>query len=364
MSQSNNTYCVIMAGGIGSRFWPMSRSNRPKQFLDILGTGESLLQQTYRRFLPLCKPENILVVTHASYTDMVMRQLPDLPKENILAEPSRRNTAPCIAFASYKISKFNPNANIIIAPSDHLVTNEKEFVRVMETALQATENQNLLVTLGIKPSRPDTGYGYIQFTQENLPDHEEVHKVKTFTEKPDLDMAHYFMESGEFLWNSGMFVWNVSSILEALERYLPEINAVFLEGVHELNTPGEEAFIAKAYAVCKNISIDYGVMEKAGNVFVLPADFGWSDLGTWGSLYDHMPKDSNGNAIGGNNAILYDSKDCVVQLPGNKLAVLQGLEDFIIVDSENALLVCRKSEEQQIKEFVNEVKVSRGDEFV
>ncbi|MCB0430044.1 MAG: NTP transferase domain-containing protein [Flavobacteriales bacterium] len=363
MSQ-NHTYCVIMAGGVGSRFWPMSRSNRPKQFLDILGTGESLLQQTFNRFLKICPPENIMVVTHQSYRDMVAAQLPSIPKDNILGEPSRRNTAPCIAYAAYKIKAKDPEAQMIVAPSDHLVLKGEEFTRIIREALAAVQSAPILVTLGIKPSRPDTGYGYIQFTQEHLKGHDPVKKVKTFTEKPNLDMARYFMESGEFLWNSGIFVWSVNSITDALNHHLPEISSVFEDDMDKLNSPEEAGFITRAYTVCKNISIDYGVMEKADNVYVVPADFGWSDLGTWGSLYEHMPQDDNANAVAGKNVILYDSKNCVVHMPSGKLAVLQGLDDFIVVESDNVLLVCRKSEEQQIKEFVNEVKISKGEEFV
>jgi mannose-1-phosphate guanylyltransferase len=358
-----NNYCIIMAGGVGSRFWPMSRSTYPKQFIDVLGIGRTLLQQTYHRFLTTCPKENIYVVTNDAYVSLVKEQLPQLAEKQILGEPQRRNTAPCIAYASYKIGKENPDANIVVAPSDHVIVDEREFDVCIGEALKFTASQNCLVTLGIKPSRPDTGYGYIQFMEAGSGDH-ALCKVKTFTEKPDLDMARFFVQSGEFLWNAGIFIWNYKSIVHAFKEFLPEMDALFAGGADSYNTPGEYEFIKKAYALCTNVSIDIGIMEKAQNVFVLPADFGWSDLGTWGSLYDHINKDADQNAVVGNNVMLYDSSNCVVNMPKNKLVVLQGLDDYIVVESDNILLVCKKQDEQQIRQFVNDVKLNKGDKFV
>jgi mannose-1-phosphate guanylyltransferase len=358
-----NNYCIIMAGGVGSRFWPMSRSTYPKQFIDVLGIGRTLLQQTYHRFLTTCPKENIYVVTNDAYVSLVKEQLPELAEKQILGEPQRRNTAPCIAYASYKIGKENPDANIVVAPSDHVIVDEGEFDVCIGEALKFTASQDCLVTLGIKPSRPDTGYGYIQFMEAGSGDR-ALCKVKTFTEKPDLDMAKFFLQSGEFLWNAGIFIWNYKSIAKAFKEFLPEMDALFAGGVDSYNTPGEYEFIKKAYALCTNVSIDIGIMEKAQNVFVLPADFGWSDLGTWGSLYDHINKDLYQNAVVGNNVMLYDSSNCVVNMPKNKLVVLQGLDDYIVVESDNILLVCKKQDEQQIRQFVNDVKLNKGDKFV
>ncbi|HOO85614.1 MAG TPA: mannose-1-phosphate guanylyltransferase, partial [Prolixibacteraceae bacterium] len=296
----NNNYCVIMAGGIGSRFWPLSKTSRPKQFIDILGTGETLIQQTYRRLLKICPPENFLVVTNTDYQSTVLEQLPDLSEEQVLSEPMRRNTAPCVAYASYKIQTRNPNANIIVAPSDHLITKEDDFIHQLKNGLKFVSENDALLTLGIKPSRPETGYGYIQINGKvDMEGVNNLHKVKTFTEKPDLRMAKVFVESGEFFWNSGIFLWSLKSITKAFKNYLPDVNEHFEKGLKHYYTSGENAFLNKTYSECRNISIDYGVMEKADNVYVLTADFGWSDLGTWGSLWDNSQKDDNGNAING-----------------------------------------------------------------
>ena len=353
-----------MAGGIGSRFWPMSRTGHPKQFLDILGTGKTLLQQTYHRFTQICPKENIYVVTNDSYIDLVMQQLPDLSRNQVLGEPIRRNTAPCIAYATYKISTSNPDANIVVAPSDHVIAKEDEFVEAIKNSMRFTEKNDCLVTLGIHPSRPDTGYGYIQFMEDQGDVDHKVFKVKTFTEKPNLEMAKFFLKSGEFLWNSGIFIWTSKSIVAAYEKYLPDIHNIFSGSPEKYNSDEEAAFIKQAYTLCTNISIDYGIMEKAKNVYVLPADFGWSDLGTWGSLYEHFAKDKDGNALVGNNVMLYNTKDCIINMPKGKLAILQGLEDYIVVESDNILLVCKKSEEQQIRQFVNDVKINKGDKFI
>lgn len=358
-------YAIIMAGGVGTRFWPMSTSQHPKQFLDILGTGETLLQQTYRRMLHVCRNENIYVVTSAAYKDLVAQQLPKLDTNNILCEPARKNTAPCVAYASYKIHKRDPRAITLVAPSDHLVKKEETFVKAIKSCFVKAEKQDCLITLGIKPTRPDTGYGYIQFIESDVPEKDKrLHRVKTFTEKPNHEMASFFVESGDFLWNSGIFVWSTKSILAAIELHDPELSNVFKEGWDHYNTPGEKSFIDKAYATCKNISIDYSVMEKARNVYVRASIFGWSDLGTWGSLYTHIGKDEHKNALVGKNIITYDCNNCIVQVPKDKLVVLQGLEDYIVVESEGVLMICKKQDEQQIRNFVNDVKVKKGEKFV
>ena len=352
-----------MAGGIGSRFWPMSRTRHPKQFLDILGTGETLIQQTYNRLKRICPEENIYIVTNEIYRDLTKEQLPNLNDEQVICEPSRKNTAPCIAYANYKIAAKNPNANIVVAPADHLILKEDEFVRVINLALAYTEKSDTLFTLGINPSRPDTGYGYIQFdTDESKPD-AEIKKVKTFTEKPNLELAKQFIESGEFCWNSGMFVWSLKSINTAFEKLLPTMNGIFKEGIGKYNTSQEEEFIKQAYSVCKNISIDYGIMEKSHNVHVISADIGWSDLGTWGSIYTHLPLDENKNAVVGKNVMLYESKGNIINVPKNKLVVLQGLKNYIVVESDNILLVCKKEDEQEIKQFVNDIKLTKDNRF-
>lgn len=354
-----------MAGGVGTRFWPMSRTPHPKQFLDVLGTGKTLIQQTYDRFQKVCPPENIFVVTNESYRELVKEQLPALSNAQIICEPSRKNTAPCVAYAAFRLSAINPDANMVVAPSDHLILNTEGFVSVINKALETTAKHDVLCTLGIKPSRPDTGYGYIQFNeQEFLNGSGEVRKVKTFTEKPDLDMAKQFLASGDFLWNSGIFIWSAKSILSAFRDHASEMFQVFGEGKTLYNTPAEEAFIKKAYTVCKNISIDYAVMEKAKNVYVLAADIGWSDLGTWGSLYEYADKNKDGNTIIGKNVVTYDTKNCIVNVPKDKLVVLEGLEDYIVVESDGILLVCRKTEEQKIKLIVNDVTISKGEKFV
>jgi len=354
-----------MAGGIGTRFWPMSKTSHPKQFIDILGTGQSLLQQTYERFLNVCPKENIYIVTNEIYKGLTLNQLPNITESQVISEPSRRNTAPCIAYASYKIAEKNPDAKIVVAPSDHIVLKVDVFTDIIKTALKVVDQNEWLVTLGIKPSRPDTGYGYIQFNDDIFfKNYNLLRKVKTFTEKPVLEMAKSFLQSGDFLWNSGIFIWSVSSILNAFSKYLPEVNDVFKEGIGKYNSTEENNFIKNAYAVCKNISIDYGVMEKAENVYVMISDFGWSDLGTWGSLYETRSKNKEGNTIVGKNVLSYDTTNCIINVPDDKLVVLQGLDDYIVVESENTLLICRKTEEQQIRQFVNDVKIAKGDQFV
>jgi mannose-1-phosphate guanylyltransferase len=361
----NHHYAIIMAGGVGTRFWPMSTTQKPKQFLDILGTGETLLQQTYKRVLKTCPAENIYVVTSNHHEKLVQDQLPDLLRENILCEPNRRNTAPCIAYASYKIHKRDPEAITLVAPSDHLVKKEETFVRAIRSCFEKAEKEDCLITLGIKPTRPDTGYGYIQFIKSDVEEKDNrINKVKTFTEKPNAEMANFFVESGDFLWNSGIFIWSTKSIINALEKHDPELSNVFREGMDYYNTSEERDFISRAYVTCKNISIDYSVMEKAQNVYVRSSIFGWSDLGTWGSLYTHINKDVHKNALVGKNIITYDCNNCIVQVPKEKLVVLQGLEDYIVVENDGILMICKKQDEQQIRNFVNDVKVSKGEKFV
>ncbi len=362
---NKNDYCVIMAGGIGARFWPLSRTSHPKQFIDILGTGETLIQNTYNRFRKICKKENIYIVTNDIYKKLVHEQLPEIAEEQIICEPARRNTAPCIAYASYKIFKLNPDANVVVAPSDHIILKEDVFIEIVESALKCTEANDWLLTLGIKPSRPDTGYGYIQFNAGiTCPNDKRIKKVKTFTEKPVLEMAKSFLKSGDFLWNSGIFIWKAKNILTAFENYLPEIDSLFKEGIKKYNTPKEKAFIKDTYTVCRSISIDYGIMEKADNVYVLQSDFGWSDLGTWGSLYEARKKDKAGNTVVGKNVMIFDSKNCIVNMPNGKLVVMQGLTDCIVVESDDILLICKMSDEQQIRQFVNDVMVEKGEQYV
>lgn len=357
---NKNNYCVIMAGGIGSRFWPMSRTEKPKQFLDILGTGETLIQQTFNRLKKLCPTENIFIVTNNDYEKQVLEQLPEVTKEQVICEPSRKNTAPCIAYANYKIATKNPDATIMVAPADHLILKEDEFVRVATLALNHAANNDCLMTLGITPTRPDTGYGYIQFFDDN---DNEIKKVKTFTEKPNLELAKKFIESGDFAWNSGMFVWSLKSIQKAFEEHLPSITHLFEEHQHELNTEQEDKAINTIYAQCKNISIDYGIMEKSKNVFVISANIGWSDLGTWGSIYTHLPLDEQKNAVVGKNVMLYESNGNIINVPKEKLVVIQGLNDYIVVEADGILLICKKEDEQQIKNFVNDIKLTKNEHF-
>ena len=361
----SDNYCVIMAGGIGSRFWPISRMAVPKQFLDILGTGKTFIQQTYERFLKLIPRENFLVVTSVNYKDLVLKQLPDLDESQVLLEPLRRNTAPCIAYAANRIKLVNPNAKLVVAPSDHLILKEDEFIKQIENGLDFISDNDALLTLGIKPNRPEVNYGYIQVAEQvGTNGQGNLFKVKTFTEKPILEIAEMFVKSGQFFWNSGIFIWSVSSILQAFEKHLLGVYNLFAGGVNQYNTPNEVPFINKIYSVCQGISIDYGIMEKADNVYVLTADFGWSDLGTWGSLYENKAKDENGNVMAGDNILTYDTRNCIVDLPRGKVAVLQGLEGYIVVESNNTLLVCRREDETQIRQFVSDVRQLKGDKFV
>ena len=357
--QNSNYYVVIMAGGIGSRFWPYSRNNRPKQFLDVLNTGQSLLQMTVNRFRDLCPIENIYIVTNEIYAGLVKEQVPDLDSEQVLTEPVRRNTAPCIAYAAYKIKQKNSEATMVVAPSDHAIFHETEFKQTIKKALDEAASGNKLITLGIKPNRPETGYGYIQYMDEAG----EFKKVKTFTEKPELELAKTFLESGDFVWNAGIFIWSVGTISRAFERYLPELAELFSESPEKYYSPQEGDFIKQAYAQSKNISIDYGIMEKAEEVFVVLADFGWSDLGSWASLHEMRDKDTNNNAVDG-NAILFDTKDSMVKVEDDHLIVVQGLEGYLVAQCDDVTLVCKKDDEARFREYVNEVKNRKGEKFL
>ncbi len=359
---NKNNYVAIMAGGIGSRFWPMSRTGFPKQFLDILNSGHTLIQGTFDRFKKFIPAENIYVVTSGIYKDIVHKQLPELPVENILSEPSRKNTAPCIAYISYKLYQLNPDANLICAPADHLISDEEGFTQLCTDALHFTANIKALVTLGVKPTNPNTGYGYIQYEQFAVSDN--VYQVKTFTEKPDNELAKAFIASGDFLWNAGIFVWEARNIIKAFEKLLPEMHEVFDSEKANFNTPDEKEAIERIYPQCINISIDYGIMEKAENVYVIPSSFGWSDLGTWASAYETLDKDYLGNAVAGNNVIIIDATNNMVHADNKKLVVLQGLEDFVVVDTKDVLLICKKEKEQDIKDYVAEVKRNKGDKFL
>ncbi|TLX70963.1 mannose-1-phosphate guanylyltransferase [Labilibacter sediminis] len=357
---TNNTYCVIMAGGIGSRFWPISREETPKQFLDILGTGRTLIQQTFDRFKPICPTENFLVVTSIEYKEMVLDQIPDLKPNQVLTEPFRRNTAPCIAYANAWIKKRNSEATVIVTPADHLILKQEEFVDTILKGIDFVKSNDALLTLGIKPHRPETGYGYIQINEESENILGEIEPVKTFTEKPNIDLARVFFESGEFYWNSGIFIWSLEAINKAFDNYLSEVKVLFDNIQDKIDTPNEIDHIRSIYRECKNISIDYGIMEKANNVYVLTSDFGWSDLGTWSSLFEHSTKDNNNNAINTGKVITYESKNCVVNLPDNKMAVIQGLDDFIVAESNNCLLICPKKNEQQIRQFSADIIAEYG----
>ena len=360
--QNKNHYIIIMAGGIGSRFWPMSRTQLPKQFHDILDRGQTLIQETFNRFAAFVPAENIYVVTNDRYFDLVKEQLPVLSDDQVLLEPVGRNTAPCVAYACYKIKTINPDAVFVVAPSDHLIAKEDVFQEKIQLGLKACAENDVIMTLGITPTRPDTGYGYIQFLENE--DDKGYFQVKTFTEKPELEIAKTFVASGDFVWNGGIFLFSGKTIINAFENYLPEMGELFSGISEHYYKSSEKEAISETYGVCKNISIDYGIMEgagKAGDVYVIPADFGWSDLGTWGSVYSNMEKDYNKNAINA-NAVVYEAFGNVVKTTKkNKLVVLKGLEDFIVVDTEDALLICKKDDEQFIKDIVNDLKVDNPD---
>ncbi len=358
---NNHRYCVIMCGGIGSRFWPYSRTNRPKQFIDFFGTGRSLLQMSYDRILPLVPAENIIIVTNAQYAPLVKEQLPELKEGQILLEPARRNTAPCIAWAAYHIAARDPQASMIVTPSDHLITRDVEFQKSILHGFEFIENNNALLTLGIKPSRPETGYGYIQIGNEAQPG---ILKVKTFTEKPNLELAKVFLATGEFFWNSGIFLWKASTITEALQTYAPDIATTFESGKEYFGTAQESEFISREFPSCASISIDFAIMEKASNVYVECVDFGWNDLGTWSALYDNSPKNRDTNVTQNCNVLAYNSTGNMFAVDGEKLIVVSGLKDYIIADAGDVLLICPMSEEQRIKQMVNDAKLNFGDKYL
>lgn len=353
-------YVVIMAGGIGSRFWPYSRNNRPKQFLDVLGVGASLLQLTFRRFRNICPLENIYIVTSDTYENVVLEQIPELCKDQILLEPVRRNTAPCIAYASYKINKKDPDAIMVITPADHAIIKEAEFIEVINQGFHYAREREILITLGIHPNRPETGYGYIQF---HFDSHSSIKKVKTFTEKPEIELAKKFLESGDFVWNAGIFIWNIKTIIAAFEKHLPELAELFENNSGDLNSDKEKRAIQKIYSVIKIISIDYGIMEKADNVYVMLADIGWSDLGSWSSLHEIKNKDKNNNVIEA-NALTYDSVNSIVLGPKGKLIVIEGLEGYLVADCDDVLLICKKDNEAKIRAYVKDVKNKKGDKYI
>lgn len=348
-----DNYCIIMAGGVGSRFWPFSRKDKPKQFLDFFGTGRSLLQMTFDRFSAIVPTDNILIVSNGAYKETILEQLPQIKPDQVLLEPLRRNTAPCIAYAVHRIRSMTDKANIVVAPSDHLIMKEYKFLETIKQGLEFVQNNDNLLTLGIRPSRPETGYGYIQVGEGGS----ELRKVKTFTEKPNAELAQIFYETGEFYWNSGIFLWNLQTIENAFNVYLPEVATRFNAGTDIYGTDKEQKFIDELYPSCPNISIDYGVMEKADDVYVLCSEFGWSDLGTWGSLYDLTGKDENKNVTLKCEAMYYESKNNIVTLPKGKLAIIQDLEGYIVAESDDVLLICKKNEEQRIRQFVTDAGV-------
>ena len=355
-----NNYCIIMAGGAGCRFWPFSTNEKPKQFLDFFGTGRSLLRMTYERLDGIIPASNVFVVTNKIYKETILEQLPELEENQVLLEPMRRNTAPCIAYAVYRIRKQNPKANIVVLPSDHLITNEKEFQRVITEGLRFVANNDALLTLGMKPTRPETGYGYIQLGKGG----DDLRKVKTFTEKPNLEMAKVFLASGEFAWNSGMFIWRADVIIEEFNKHLSEVADKFAEGEEAYGTDREQEFINYIYPQCPNISIDYGIMEKATNVYVMLADFGWSDLGTWGSLHELTDKDENGNAVAKCEAMFYNAKNNMVALPEGELVVIEGLNDYLVARDNGVLLICKKDEEGKIRQYVKDAEEKYGNKYV
>lgn len=353
-----------MAGGVGSRFWPVSKTNFPKQFIDFFGVGKTLIQSTYERFLSICPPENIFIVTNQIHVDLIKEQIPKLADSQIFSEPLLKNTAPCIAYGCLKISQINPNAKIIVAPSDHTITKPEVFIQTLKTALKATTT-DCLITLGIKPSRPDTGYGYIQYEEESLAQHAQLKKVKVFTEKPSLELAETFIKSGDFLWNAGIFIWSASAILKAFELHLHDMYEIFQQIIPDLNTDNEANALDLAYHKCVNISIDFAILEKAQNVYVLPSDFGWSDLGTWESIYQLAEKDYVGNVvIPSEKVIMLDSNNCMVNTQPDKVVILKDLNNYIVVDTPQALMILPREEEQKVKEIVTEVKLKFGNSFI
>lgn len=358
---NNNRYCVIMCGGVGSRFWPYSRANMPKQFIDFFGTGRSLLQMTVDRIKGLVPDENIIMLTNAQYAGIIAEQLPQLKPEQILLEPARRNTAPCIAWAAWHIKALNPDAQIMVAPSDHLILMIDEYRECVNKAFDFIASRSAILTMGIKPNRPETGYGYIQVGDMICPD---IMEVKTFTEKPNVELARVFLESGEFFWNSGMFFWSADTIIDAITTHAADIAAIFDAGKHVMGTAVEQAYINERYSSCRNVSIDFAVMEKAPNVYVECVDYGWNDLGTWGSLYDNSEHGDAGNATLGSNVMCYNASNNIIKTHGDKIVVVDGLNDYIVADVNDALLIVPKSKEQKIRLYVNEIKEKFGDKYL
>jgi mannose-1-phosphate guanylyltransferase len=357
---NKNLFVALMAGGVGTRFWPYSRNSQPKQFLDVMSTGKSLLRSTYERFLPLCPAENIFVITNGEHSKITQEQLPELNSSQILAEPMRKNTAACIAYACHKIKKINPQAVIVVSPTDHLILNEADFQQTISKVADQAKSQDKLITLGIKPTRPETGYGYIQFIDNKSP----LKKVKTFTEKPELSLAKKFLDSGDFVWNAGLFIGGVQAFLDAYKKYLPEMNEIFDDISDRISTADEKSAIRSAYAQVKNISVDYGIMEKADNVFVWPSHFAWNDLGSWSSLHELSSKDGNNNSVSA-DAMLYDTRNSIIRGEKGKLIVAQGLNGYLIGTFGNVVIVCEKDKEDLFRRFVNDLKgKTNGGEFL
>lgn len=353
--ENQHNHVVIMAGGVGSRFWPMSTADNPKQFIDVLGVGQSMLQLTYNRFKGICAPENFWVLTNRRYASLVSQQLPEVPQNHILLEPCRRNTAPCIAYVSWRIKSLDAHANVVVTPSDHLVLDTNEFKRVIQLCLDFTSETDAILTVGIKPDRPETGYGYIKADLSmSSPRQKEVFRVDSFKEKPKLQDAIQYIRSKEYFWNAGIFIWSVETIVNAFRVYAPSLSKIF-EGMKDIyGTDKEQEEIDKRYPECENISVDYAIMEKAEEIFVCPADFGWSDLGTWGSLLMRTKRDLYGNSLIGKNIEMYDSHNCIVHTTQEKHVVIQGLDGYIVAEKDGTLLICSLSEEQRIKQFSGE----------
>ncbi len=352
----NNNYALIMAGGVGTRLWPVSRQHLPKQFQDLLGLGSSLLQLTFQRLSEVCPKKNIYIISNLDYEDLIQEQLPEIKKDQILSEPELRNTAPCIAYAVHKISRQNPDANLIVAPADHLILNQPEFNRLVHIGFEAVSKRDILLTFGISPTRPDTGFGYIEYNKSS--EENDIFKVEAFKEKPDLATAESFIKAGNFLWNAGIFVWNIKTIMKSMATHLPEVNMLFEQGKDFYYSEKEKKFIEKAYHDCPNISVDYGIMEKAENVYVIPADFKWSDLGTWKSVYTHQDKDEQGNSTQG-QVLCYDTSNSLIKVLPDMLAVVQGLDNYIVIEHNKVLMICNKDQEQMVKNFLNDAK-ARG----
>lgn len=352
---NKNYYAILMAGGVGSRFWPVSTADFPKQFHDMLGSGDTLIQKTFSRLSKLIPVENILILTNEKYNSIVLEQLPMVKQEQVLLEPAMRNTAPCILYASLKIKKINPNAVMVVAPSDHWIEDENAFSENLQQCFDHCANENALMTLGIQPTFANTGFGYIEYDKT---DANPIKKVKQFREKPDYETAKTFIKSGNFLWNGGIFIWSVKAIIEAFEQFQPQMYGLFLKGFESYNTSKEAAFIENNYALAENVSIDYAVMENAKNVYVLPATFDWNDLGTWGSLHEKLPKDEHNNAVVNATVLLQNSSSNIISTSKDKVVIIDGLEDYIIVDKDNVLLIYPKSKEQEIKGIVAQIKLS------